>query len=165
MPSSLGIFQADMTATANWTWTMYPGLSKGAINTLIEHGSPALKEKYLSKLVSGSWTGTMCLTEPQCGSDLGQVKTKAIPNGDGTYKITGTKIFISCGEHDMTDNIIHCVLARLPNAPKGTKGISLFLVPKKKVNDDGSLGEMNKLGIGRIEYVHSSCTGYISSFV
>jgi alkylation response protein AidB-like acyl-CoA dehydrogenase len=151
LPSSLAIVQADMTATANWTWTMYPGLSKGAINTLIAHGSDELKNKFLPPLVSGEWTGTMCLTEPQCGSDLGQVKTKAIPNGDGTYKITGTKIFISCGEHDMVDNIVHCVLARLPDAPAGTRGISLFLVPKKKVNDSGEIGELNNCKIGRIE--------------
>lgn len=122
MPASMAIFQGDMTATANFAWSMYPGLSKGAINTLIAHGSKELKDVYLQRMISGEWTGTMCLTEPQCGSDLGQVSTKAIPNGDGTYKITGTKIFISCGEHDMTSNILHCVLARLPNAPAGTKG-------------------------------------------
>uniref|UniRef100_A0A7S3PLQ9 Acyl-CoA dehydrogenase n=1 Tax=Aplanochytrium stocchinoi TaxID=215587 RepID=A0A7S3PLQ9_9STRA len=151
LPQSLGLFQAELTATANWTWTMFPGLSKGAINTLISHGTDELKAKYLEKLVSGEWTGTMCLTEPQCGSDLGQVSTKAEPIGDGKYKITGTKIFISCGEHDFTDNILHCVLARLPDAPEGTKGISLFAVPKKTVNDDGSLGDLNKATIGRIE--------------
>jgi len=151
LPSSTAIFQADMTATANWTWTMYPGLSKGAINTILAHGTDEMKNKYLPSLVSGEWTGTMCLTEPQCGSDLGQVKTKAVPNGDGTYKITGTKIFISCGEHDMVDNIVHCVLARLPDAPEGTRGISLFLVPKKKVSDDGEIGELNGAKIGRIE--------------
>lgn len=150
-PQSLAIFQSDMCATANWTWSMYPGLSKGAINTLLAHGSEDLKEKYLHKLISGEWTGTMCLTEPQCGSDLGQVKTKAVPNGDGTYKISGTKIFISCGEHDFTDNILHCVLARLPDAPKGTKGISLFAVPKKKVDKDGVIGDYNNVNIGRIE--------------
>jgi alkylation response protein AidB-like acyl-CoA dehydrogenase len=141
-----------MAATANWTWTMYPGLSKGAINTIIAHGSDEMKEKWLPPLVEGRYTGTMCLTEPQCGSDLGLVSTKAEPNGDGTYKITGTKIFISCGEHDMVDNIVHCVLARLPGAPEGTRGISLFLVPKKKVGADGALSdEMNGCKIGRIE--------------
>ena len=107
LPYSLALFQTEMCATANWAWTMYPGLSKGAINTIMSHGSEELKEKYLTQLVTGEWTGTMCLTEPQCGSDLGQVTTKAEPIGDGKYKINGTKIFISCGEHDMTDNIIH----------------------------------------------------------
>ena len=140
-----------MSATANWTWTMFPGLSKGAINTILSHGDDALKAKYLEKMVSGEWTGTMCLTEPQCGSDLGLVTTKAEPQDDGTYKITGTKIFISCGEHDMTDNIVHCVLARLPGAPEGTRGISLFAVPKRLVGEDGSCGEINDLSIGRIE--------------
>lgn len=141
---------------------MYPGLSKGAINTILLHGSDKLKEKYLSRMVSGEFTGTMCLTEPQCGSDLGQVSTKAEPNGDGTYKISGTKIFISCGEHDLTENIVHCVLARLPGAPAGTKGISLFAVPKKLVSDeDGSIGALNGCNIGRIENkmgVHGSST-------
>ena len=151
LPYSMQLFASEMTATANWTWTMYPGLSKGAINTIISHGTDALKAKYLPQMVSGEWTGTMCLTEPQCGSDLAQVKTRAIPNGDGTYKITGTKIFISCGEHDLTDNIVHCVLARLPDAPEGTKGISLFSVPKRVVNEDGSLGDLNGANIGRIE--------------
>ena len=151
MPYSLALMSTEMAATANWTWTMYPGLSKGAINTILSHCTTELKEKYLPPLISGEWTGTMCLTEPQCGSDLAQVTTKAVPQGDGTYKITGTKIFISCGEHDMTDNIIHCVLARLPDAPEGTKGISLFLVPKRKVADDGTVGDLNGANIGRIE--------------
>ncbi len=151
LPYSLSLFSMDMAATANFTWTMYPGLSKGCVNTLLAHASDELKQKYLPKLVSGEWTGTMCLTEPQCGSDLGQVSTKAVPMGDGKYKLTGTKIFISCGEHDMTDNIIHCVLARLPDAPAGTRGISLFLVPKKSVSDDGEIGELNGCKIGRIE--------------
>jgi alkylation response protein AidB-like acyl-CoA dehydrogenase len=152
LPVSVAIFQSEINATANWTWTMFPGLSKGAINTLLSHGDDFVKGKYLSKLVSGEWTGTMCLTEPQCGSDLAQVTTKAEPIGDGKYKISGTKIFISCGEHDFTDNILHCVLARLPDAPEGTKGISLFAVPKFKVNDDGTLtDELNGATIGRIE--------------
>ncbi|KAH8071998.1 oxidoreductase [Aureococcus anophagefferens] len=151
LPYSYSIFQADMMATANWTWTMYPGLSKGAINTIYSHCTEELKDKYLPPLVSGEWTGTMCLTEPACGSDLAQVATKAVPNGDGSYKITGTKIFISCGDHDMTDNVLHCVLARLPGAPEGTKGISLFLVPKHLVGDDGAVGDFNKTNIGRIE--------------
>ena len=151
MPASVGMIQGEMTATANYTWTMFPGLSKGAINTLLAHGSDALKDKYLPPLVSGEFTGTMCLTEPQCGSDLGQVTTKAVDNGDGTYSLSGTKIFISCGEHDMASNIIHCVLARLPDAPEGTKGISLFLVPKKSVDESGSVGEHNGVSVSRIE--------------
>ncbi|GBG32431.1 Acyl-CoA dehydrogenase, short-chain specific [Hondaea fermentalgiana] len=152
LPSSLALFQSEITSTANWTWTMFPGLSKGAINTLIAHGDDLVQSKYLEKLVSGEWTGTMCLTEPHCGSDLAQVATKAVPAGNGKYKISGTKIFISCGEHDMVDNIVHCVLARLPDAPPGIKGISLFSVPKFKVNDDGTLtDELNGATVGRIE--------------
>lgn len=153
LPTSLGLFAAEMCATANWTWTMFPGLSKGAINTISSHGDAAMKEKYLHRMISGEWTGTMCLTEPGCGSDLAQVKTRAEPVGDGTYKVTGTKIFISCGDHDLTDNVVHCVLARLPDAPEGTRGISLFAVPKRMVGDgeDSELGELNGLGIGRIE--------------
>jgi alkylation response protein AidB-like acyl-CoA dehydrogenase len=151
MPASLGLFTSEMNATANFAWTMFPGLSKGAINTIMFNGSEELKEKYLHQLISGEWTGTMCLTEPQCGSDLAQVKTKAVPQGDGSYKITGTKIFISCGDHDMTDNIVHCVLARMPDAPEGTRGISLFLVPKRTVGAEGALGDLNGCNIGRIE--------------
>mmetsp|Transcript_6548 Transcript_6548/g.12077 ORF Transcript_6548/g.12077 Transcript_6548/m.12077 type:complete len:639 (+) Transcript_6548:86-2002(+) len=152
MPNSLALIQSEITSTANWTWTMFPGLSKGAINTLISHGDKLVQSKYLEKLVSGEWTGTMCLTEPHCGSDLAQVSTKAVPTDDGKYKISGTKIFISCGEHDFTDNILHCVLARLPDAPPGIKGISLFAVPKFKVEDDGTLTDvLNGATIGRIE--------------
>jgi len=151
LPKSLALIQGEMTATANYTWTMFPGLSKGAINTILAHGTAALKDKYLPPLVSGEFTGTMCLTEPQCGSDLGQVTTKAEDNSDGTYAISGTKIFISCGEHDMTENIIHCVLARLPGAPAGTKGISLFLVPKRTMSDEGVVGDLNHVNISRIE--------------
>jgi len=152
LPLSVAILKSEMMATANWTWGMYPGLSKGCINTLLAHGSDQLKKDYLPELVEGKWTGTMCLTEPQCGSDLAQVKTKATPAADGTYKITGTKIFISCGEHDMVENIIHCVLARLPGAPEGTRGISLFLVPKHKLDKDGNpVKEHNGVNIGRIE--------------
>mmetsp|Transcript_22908 Transcript_22908/g.54195 ORF Transcript_22908/g.54195 Transcript_22908/m.54195 type:complete len:697 (-) Transcript_22908:349-2439(-) len=152
LPSSLYTLLGEMNAAANWTWSMFPGLTQGAVNTLLSHGTEELKDLYLPPLVSGQWTGTMCLTEPQCGSDLGQVATKAEPNGDGTYKITGTKIFISCGDHDMVDNVLHCVLARLPGAPEGTRGISLFLVPKSKVNPDGSLVEgYNNVAVSRIE--------------
>lgn len=151
LPYSLALFATEMNATSCWTWTMYPGLSKGAINTLLSHGTEELKAKYLPQMVSGEWTGTMCLTEPHCGSDLAQVNTRAEPQADGSYKITGTKIFISCGEHDLTDNIMHCVLARLPDAPEGIKGISLFLVPKRLVDDEGKSGDLNGAKIGRIE--------------
>jgi len=151
LPLSLALMCAEMNATANFTWTMFPGLSKGCINTVLLHGTEELKDKYLPSLISGEWTGTMCLTEPHCGSDLAQVKTKAEPQGDGTFKLTGTKIFISCGNHDMTDNIVHCVLARLPGAPEGTRGISLFLVPKRSVDDEGNVGDLNGCNIGRIE--------------
>ena len=153
LPPSLALVQADMAATANFTWLMFPGLSKGAINTIQMHGDRALQAAWLPRLVSGEWTGTMCLTEPQCGSDLGQVSTRATPRGDGSYRIDGTKIFISCGDHDLTENIVHCVLARLPGAPAGTKGISLFLVPKRLVDGGpgGPVGARNGVATGRIE--------------
>jgi alkylation response protein AidB-like acyl-CoA dehydrogenase len=130
LPPSLGIAVSEMTGTANWSWGMYPGLSHGAINTLEAHGTEEQKQVYLTKLIEGTWTGTMCLTESHAGSDLGTIRTKAEPQADGSYKVSGTKIFISAGEHDMAENIVHIVLARLPDAPKGTKGISLFIVPK-----------------------------------
>jgi len=162
LPHSMAIIQGEISATANFAWTMYPGLSKGAINTILAHGSEHLKNKYLARMVSGEFSGTMCLTEPQCGSDLNQVSTKSESLGNGKYKINGTKIFISCGEHDMTTNIIHCVLARLPGAPEGTKGISLFAVPKHKVSEDGEISaEFNGVNIGRIEHkmgCHGSAT-------
>jgi len=151
LPPSLGMVKSEMMGTANWSWAMYPGLSHGAMNTVQSHGSDAQKELYLTRLTEGTWTGTMCLTEPQCGTDLGQVKTKAEPNGDGTYNISGTKIFISAGEHDLTDNIIHIVLARLPDAPAGTRGISLFIVPKVQTDAEGNLGEGNNVTCGSIE--------------
>lgn len=152
LPMSLGLFKSEMMGTANWAFTMYPGLGLGAMNTIMQHATEAQKNIYMPPLVEGRWAGTMCLTEPQCGTDLGQVKTKAEPNPDGSFRLTGTKIFISAGEHDLTENIIHIVLARLPDAPKGTKGISLFIVPKVKVNADGSLGERNKISCGSIEH-------------
>lgn len=152
MPLSLGVAVNEMMGTANWSFSMYPGLSEGAIRTLEHHGTDEQKQKYLLKLVSGEWTGTMCLTEAHAGSDLGIIRTKAEPNGDGSYAITGQKIFISAGEHDMADNIVHIVLARLPGAPAGTKGISLFIVPKFNVNDDGSMGERNPVTCGSIEH-------------
>ncbi|HLR17165.1 MAG TPA: acyl-CoA dehydrogenase C-terminal domain-containing protein [Alcanivoracaceae bacterium] len=151
LPSTAGIAIAEMIGTANWSWSMYPGLSDGAVATIEEHGSDEQKETYLPKLISGEWTGTMCLTEAHCGSDLGLLKSRAVPQEDGSYKISGTKIFISAGEHDMADNIIHIVLARLPDAPEGTRGISLFIVPKFKVNADGSIGEANGVTCGSIE--------------
>ncbi|MBN7797876.1 acyl-CoA dehydrogenase C-terminal domain-containing protein [Parahaliea mediterranea] len=152
MPSFLGSIMSEMIGTANWSWGMYPGLSHGAVNTLEAHGDEEQKRKYLTKLIEGSWTGTMCLTESHCGSDLGLLRTKAEPQADGSYAITGNKIFISAGEHDMAENIVHIVLARLPDAPEGTKGISLFIVPKFNVNDDGSLGERNAVDCASIEH-------------
>jgi alkylation response protein AidB-like acyl-CoA dehydrogenase len=141
----------EMLNSSNQAWTMYPGLSHGAYECLHAHGTPEQKQLYLSKLVSGEWTGTMCLTEPHCGTDLGMLRSKAEPQSDGSYRITGGKIFISAGEHDMVENIVHLVLARLPDAPAGTKGISLFLVPKFIPNPDGSLGERNRIFCGAIE--------------
>lgn len=161
LPESLGIVISEMVGTANWSWGMYPGLSHGAMNTVESHGTDEQKETYLTKLVSGEWTGTMCLTEPHCGSDLGILKSKAEPNADGSYSISGTKIFISAGEHDMADNIVHIVLARLPGAPEGTKGISLFIVPKFLPNADGSVGERNAVTCGSIEHkmgIHGNST-------
>ncbi|MEH6586952.1 MAG: acyl-CoA dehydrogenase C-terminal domain-containing protein [Halioglobus sp.] len=165
MPNLLGIINTEMVGTANWAWGMYPGLSHGAIKTIEEHGSPEQKEQYLTRLVSGEWTGTMCLTESQCGSDLGLLRCKAEPQADGSYAITGQKIFISAGEHDMTDNIIHIVLARLPDAPEGTKGISLFIVPKVNVNQDGALGERNAVHCASIEHkmgIHGNATAVLN---
>ena len=151
----------EMLNSANQAWAMYPGLSHGAYEALHVHGSEEQKKLYLPKLTSGEWTGTMCLTEPHCGTDLGMLRTKAEPVGDGTYKITGNKIFISAGEHDMTENIVHLVLARLPDAPKGSKGISLFLVPKFLVNADGSLGARNPISCSGLEHkmgIHGNAT-------
>jgi hypothetical protein len=151
MPNLLGISVTELTGSANWSWSMYPGLSHGAIKTIEEHGSADQKEHYLTKLVSGVWTGTMCLTEAHCGTDLGLLRTKAEPQADGSYAITGTKIFISAGEHDMAENIVHIVLARLPDAPEGTKGISLFIVPKFNLTGEGSVGERNGVHCASIE--------------
>ncbi|WP_230658788.1 acyl-CoA dehydrogenase C-terminal domain-containing protein [Psychrobacter sp. I-STPA10] len=152
LPMSLNLIKSEMMGTANWPWAMYPGLSTGCINTMLQYGTDEQKAIYLPKLVEGTWSGTMCLTEPQCGTDLGQVKTKAEPQEDGTYKINGTKIFISSGEHDLTENIIHIVLARLPNAPEGTRGISLFIVPKFVPTEEGEVGERNGVTCGSIEH-------------
>ncbi|MFO1264134.1 MAG: acyl-CoA dehydrogenase C-terminal domain-containing protein [Rhodoferax sp.] len=142
----------EMLNSANQAWTMYPGLTHGAYAALETHGTDEQKATYLHKMTSGEWTGTMCLTEPHCGTDLGLMRTKAEPQGDGTFKITGNKIFISAGEHDMSDNIIHLVLARLPDAPPGIKGVSLFIVPKFLVNKDGSLGARNGIYCGGLEH-------------
>ncbi|EGF32198.1 acyl-CoA dehydrogenase [Oxalobacteraceae bacterium IMCC9480] len=141
----------EMMNSANQAWTMYPGLSHGAYECLHEHGTPEQKALYLPKLVSGEWTGTMCLTESHCGTDLGMLRSKAEPQADGSFKISGGKIFISAGEHDMSENIVHLVLARLPDAPAGTKGISLFIVPKFLPNADGSVGARNPIFCGAIE--------------
>ncbi|MFP5383667.1 MAG: acyl-CoA dehydrogenase C-terminal domain-containing protein [Gammaproteobacteria bacterium] len=152
LPGSAYIAVSEMTGSANWSWGMYPGLAHGATATIEEHGTDQQKNAFLPKLVSGEWAGTMCLTESHCGSDLGLLKTRAEPQADGSYKLSGTKIFISGGEHDLADNIIHIVLARLPDAPAGTKGISLFIVPKFIVNADGSLGARNPVKCGSIEH-------------
>ncbi|MGL4767434.1 MAG: acyl-CoA dehydrogenase C-terminal domain-containing protein [Formosimonas sp.] len=161
LPITLNNALYEMLNTASVAWTMYPGLSHGAYEALHAHGTDELKNAYLPKLASGEWSGTMCLTEPHCGTDLGLLRTKATPNADGSYAIHGTKIFISSGEHDMVSNILHLVLARLPDAPKGTKGISLFLVPKFLPNADGSVGERNPIFCGSIEHkmgIHANST-------
>ncbi len=152
LPMSLNLIKSEMMGTANWAFTMYPGLSMGCMNTILQFGTEEQKDIYMPPLVAGTWSGTMCLTEPQCGTDLGQLKTKAEPQADYTYKITGTKIFISAGEHDLTENIVHIVLARLPDAPAGTKGISLFIVPKFLPTAEGSVGERNAVNCGSIEH-------------
>ncbi|WGL17408.1 acyl-CoA dehydrogenase C-terminal domain-containing protein [Microbulbifer bruguierae] len=165
LPPSLGTILSEMVGTANWSWGMYPGLSHGAMNTLEAHGTDEQKHTYLTKLVEGSWTGTMCLTEPHCGTDLGILRSKAEPNEDGSYSISGTKIFISAGEHDMAENIVHIVLARLPDAPVGTKGISLFIVPKFMPNADGSVGERNGVTCGSLEHkmgIHGNATAVLN---
>ena len=164
-PEAVQACALEFSTAANGALTMAPGLTTGAIECLQEWGSEEQKEVYLRKLVTGEWTGTMNLTEPQAGSDVGLSTTKAVPEGDGTYRITGTKIYISFGEHDMADNIIHLVLARLPDAPAGTKGISLFIVPKFLVNDDGTPGERNDLRCVSIEHkmgIHASPTCVMS---
>ncbi|HOZ93527.1 MAG TPA: acyl-CoA dehydrogenase C-terminal domain-containing protein [Ottowia sp.] len=155
----------EMLNSANQAWTMYPGLSHGAYEALHAHGTESQKATYLPKLVSGEWTGTMCLTEPHCGTDLGLLRSKAEPQADGTYRITGNKIFISAGEHDMAANIVHLVLARLPDAPKGSKGISLFVVPKFLPKADGSLGERNAIYCTALEHkmgIHANATCQLS---
>ena len=151
MPGMLGIAASEMWTSANMAFAMYPGLTGGAIKAISVGGSDEQKQTYLPKMMSGEWTGTMNLTEPHCGTDLGMLKTKAVPNSDGTYKLSGQKIFISAGEHDMADNIIHLVIARIEGAPEGTKGISLFIVPKFKLDENGNPGERNPVSCGSIE--------------
>jgi len=151
MPHLLAIATGEMQSSANMSFAMYPGLTNGAIKAIGIGGTQEQKDTYLPKMVPAKWTGTMNLTEPHCGTDLGMLKTKAVPNSDGSYKISGQKIFISAGEHDMAENIIHLVLARIEGAPEGTKGISLFIVPKFKLDKDGNPGERNGVSCGSIE--------------
>lgn len=151
MPGMLQIAASEMWTSSNMAFAMYPGLTGGAIKAIQVGGSDAQKQTYLPKMMSGEWTGTMNLTEPHCGTDLGMLKTKAVPNADGSYKISGQKIFISAGEHDMSDNIVHLVLARIEGAPEGTKGISLFIVPKFKLDENENPGETNAVSCGSIE--------------
>ena len=150
MPKTVSAFFDEMLSSSSLSFKLYSELSIGAYNCLKTHGSEEIKNKYLPKIVEGKWSGTMCLTEPQCGTDLGLIKTKAVKNGNG-YKISGQKIFITSGDHDLTENIIHLVLARTTDAPKGTRGISLFLVPKYEINDDGSVGSRNGVNTVSIE--------------
>ena len=165
LPLSVSVFKSEMMGSANWSFNMYAGLSLGCINTILRYGTDAQKKQYLPPLVSGKWSGAMCLTEAQCGTDLAQVRTRAAPQADGSYKLSGTKIFISSGEHDLTDNIIHIVLARLPGAPAGTRGISLFIVPKFLLQPDGTLGERNTVACGSIEHkmgIHANATATLN---
>ncbi len=161
MPVLLNTVMQEMICSSNMSFGMYPGLSQGAYEALHHFGTDAQKQLYLPKLIEGVWSGTMNLTEPHCGTDLGLIKTKAEPQEGGTYKITGTKIFISAGDHDLTENIVHLVLAKLPDAPEGVKGISLFVVPKYTLKDDGSIGEPNAVTCGSIEHkmgIHGNST-------
>jgi alkylation response protein AidB-like acyl-CoA dehydrogenase len=151
MPAVLGSAVGELFSSSNMAFTMYQGLTHGAASAILAHGTEAQKDKWLPNMVSCEWTGTMNLTEPHCGTDLGLMRTKAEPQADGSYKITGQKIFISSGEHDMADNIIHLVLAKITDGPEGIKGVSLFIVPKVMVNEDGSLGERNGATVGSIE--------------
>ena len=161
LPYLISIAVGEMFASANMALGMYHGLTHGAYSAIYSHGSEEQKEKYLPNLVNCKWTGTMNLTEPHCGTDLGMMRTKASRNSDGTFRISGQKIFISAGDHDLAENIIHLVLAKIPNGPDGVKGISLFIVPKFLVNEDGSLGERNQVSVGKIEQkmgIHGNAT-------
>ena len=161
LPHVLGFAVEEFLCSANMAFAMYPGLTNGAIGAILAKASPELQQRYVPKMVSGEWTGTMNLTEPHAGTDLGLIRTRAMPQADGSYAITGTKIFISAGEHDLTENIIHLVLAKTPDAPESSKGISLFIVPKFLVNDDGTLGDRNAVSCGSIEKkmgIHGNAT-------
>lgn len=161
MPKMLTAMHEEMLCSADISFSLYPVLTAGAALSLAKHGSEELKQRYLTRMYAGDWAGSMCLTESHSGSDLGIIRTKAIPQDDGSYSITGNKIFITGGEHDLTENIVHLVLAKLPDAPAGPRGISLFLVPKFNVNDDETLGERNKVSCGSIEHkmgIHASAT-------
>ncbi|KQP08043.1 acyl-CoA dehydrogenase [Methylobacterium sp. Leaf99] len=161
LPHTLNTAISEFVSGANLALGMYPGLTQGAMAALLVHGSDEQKATYLPKMVEGAWTGTMNLTEPHCGTDLGLLKTRAAPNGDGSYSLTGTKIFISAGEHDLSENIVHLVIARIDGAPAGTKGISLFVVPKFLVNADGSVGARNGVSCGSLEHkmgIHGNST-------
>ncbi len=165
LPWSLSVPVNEMLASSNMSYSLLPLLSQGSIDLISHHGTPEQKATYLTKMTSGEWSGTMNLTEPQAGSDVGAVRTKAEPQADGSYRITGTKIFITWGEHELSENIIHLVLARLPDAPGGTKGISCFIVPKYLINEDGSLGERNDLRCVSLEHklgIHASPTAVMS---
>ena len=161
LPHVLGFPVEEYRNAANQAFAMYPGLTQGATAAILVKGSDEQKTTYVPRMISGEWGGTMNLTEPHCGTDLGLIRTRAVPNGDGSYAVTGTKIFISSGEHDLTENIIHLVLAKTPDAPDSVKGISLFIVPKFIVHDDGSLGDRNTLSCGSIEHkmgIHANST-------
>ncbi|MDB5593543.1 MAG: acyl-CoA dehydrogenase [Hyphomicrobiales bacterium] len=161
LPYTLAAIVNEFASAANMAFSMYPGLTQGALAALLVHGSDAQKKLYAPKMISGAWSGTMNLTEPHCGTDLGLLKTKAVPNGDGSYAITGQKIFISAGEHDLAENIVHLVLARIEGAPAGTKGISLFIVPKFLPRDDATVGARNPVTCGSIEHkmgIHGNST-------
>lgn len=161
MPKMLTAFHEEMLCSADISFSLYPGLTAGAGLSLAKHGSDALKNRYLTRMYAGEWSATMCLTESHAGTDLGMIRTKAVPQSDDSYLITGTKIFITAGEHDLTENIVHLVLAKLPDAPAGPRGISLFLVPKYLVNDDETVGEFNHASCGSIEHkmgIHASAT-------
>jgi acyl-CoA dehydrogenase len=165
LPGTLTVMINEILGSANVAFSMYPGLTQGAIAALLHHGSPEQKKLYLPPMTAGKWTGTMNLTEPHCGTDLGLSRTKAVKQADGSYKITGTKIFISSGEHDLAENIIHLVLARAEGAPAGIKGLTLFIVPKVLVNGDGSLGARNGVVCGSIEHkmgIHGNSTAVLN---
>ena len=165
LPLFLAVLFSEYGYGANIAFSMYPGLTNGAVAALTVHGSDELKARYLPKMTTGEWTGTMCLTEPHCGTDLGLIKTRAVPESDGSYAITGQKIFISAGEHDLADNIVHLVLARIEGAPAGVKGISLFLVPKFLPSADGGVGERNGVMCGSIEHkmgIHGNTTAVLN---